>query len=264
MWHWLDCNLFPLKNSASNTINKNIETIIQFFLEVRQVCSNIIIKNEKIINYAVFWKTYYEFQKSPLVPSPHHFQKVKDSGLAAFNLGWPRLSWGKNFLVSPFKWTKTPIKEQLLQKIINKKRAVGSDNETYIQLTRFWEVQHSSSPSQQKFANPNLASYLPPKKLTKFRPFLNPFLTISENVSHPTSPTRVDGVRTELNVALKLSIAANLNKHYISQFSYCYLRRCLSALTCIPFRNHFSFLRLHHLRATKKRLRLDIFCNFLF
>ena len=109
-----------------------------------------------------------------------------------------------------------------------------------------------------------MASYLPPKKLAKFRPFLNPFLTISENVSHPTLPTRVDGVRTELNVALKLSIAANLNKHYISQFSYCYLRRCLSALTCIPFRNHFSFLRLHHLRATKKRLRLDIFCNFLF
>ena len=154
MWHWLDCNLFPLKNSASNTINKNIETIIQFFLEVRQVCSNIIIKNEKIINYVVFWKTYYEFQKSPLVPSPHHFQKVKDSGLAAFNLGWPRLSWGNNFLVSPFKWTKTPIKEQLLQKIINKKRAVEQLGAT-MKLT-------FNLPDFERFSTPPL---LPNKNL---------------------------------------------------------------------------------------------------
>ena len=154
MWHWLDCNLFPLKNSASNTINKNIETIIQFFLEVRQVCSNIIIKNEKIINYVVFWKTYYEFQKSPLVPSPHHFQKVKDSGLAAFNLGWPRLSWGNNFLVSPFKWTKTPIKEQLLQKIINKKRAVEQLGAT-MKLT-------FNLPDSERFSTPPL---LPNKNL---------------------------------------------------------------------------------------------------
>ena len=126
MWHWLDCNLFPLKNSASNTINKNTETIIQFFLEVRQVCSNIIINNEKIINYVVFWKTYYEFQKSPLVPSPHHFQKVKDSGLAAFNLGWPRLSWATIFSFNLSNEQKRQLKNNFCKKLSIKREQLSS------------------------------------------------------------------------------------------------------------------------------------------